>query len=199
MDTILIFNKLDGELFMLINNLPHNFWLNQLFLFFSFSPLVVWLFLGVLAILYEEKKDIWFGVTLLMALGLAGFMASILIKPLVARPRPDIAYKEKVVIVSEKPAVLPWNNDYAFPSGHAALAFAGAYILSREEKAKSKHKRLKKYYPFLFYGIAFLTAFSRIYLGKHYPLDVIVGAGLGLFMSFTAWKLVDLVKPKPVY
>ncbi len=196
MDLITAVTRIDGQIFILINNLPHNYWLDQFFLFFSFYPLVVWLFLGALAILYEEKADIWFGARLILALGMAGFFASVFLKPIIARPRPDIAYKEQVVVVTEKPAVLPWNNDYAFPSGHAAIAFAGAYVLTREENGKKKKHRLLR---LTFLVIAILTALSRIYLGKHYPFDVIVGGAIGWLMGFAGWKLVDLVRPPRVW
>lgn len=60
----------------------------------------------------------------------------------------------------------------SFPSGHAALAFAYAstltWIYGRGR---------------MFYSLAVVIAFSRLYLGQHYPLDLVAGAVLGLFSA----------------
>lgn len=147
--------------------------------------IIVWL---------EAKKDRLFIFKFVIALGMAGIVVSGVVKPLVMRPRPDLHLGEQVVVVTEKPALLFWNNDYAFPSGHAAIAFAGAYILSREIRSKKR----KKLYIGLFYSIAFMTAFSRMYLGKHYPLDVIIGALIGVGVASYIWKLIGKMVNKKV-
>lgn len=186
--------NLDERLFFLINQLPHNTFLNQIFLFFSYYPLIIWILIGLMVVVMEGRKDRWFMVRLVLALVLAGGMASVILKPVFKRSRPDITYGEKVIVVEEKPAVIPKHNDYSFPSGHAALAFAGAYIVTRVE---TDGGRRRSFMQRLFLLFAVLTAFSRIYLGKHYLLDVIAGGMIGWWMGMTAGKLVDLVKPKP--
>ena len=71
----------------------------------------------------------------------------------------------------------------SFPSGHAATAFAAATILVFFIKRKS----------FLLYAGAFLVAYSRIYVGAHFPLDAAGGAILGcclpalIILSFRRW------------
>lgn len=197
MDPVTFIKHIDTRIFFGINNLPHSDILDRFFLFFSFYPVLVWLFFGIIVIIYEERKEKEFLLRLIIALFLAGVLSSGLIKPIIKRPRPDIRHGEKVVIVNEKPAVIFWNNDYAFPSGHTAAAFAGAYILTKEElRKKTKSKKISGW---IFYLLAILTALSRIYLGKHYPLDVIGGAVMGWMMGWVSWKLVDLVKPPPAY
>lgn len=193
---------LDEWLFLTINNLKHSYFLDWIFLFFSFYPLIIWLLIGLMVILIEERKDKIFLLHLIVALVLSGIAASVLIKPLVKRPRPDIKHGLDVVIVNEKPAAIPFNNDFAFPSGHAAVAFAGAYVLTREETSREHRKHGKKYKKiasWIFYLLAFLTAFSRIYLGKHYPLDVIAGALLGMGIGLISWRIIELFIPKEVY
>lgn len=187
---------LDESLFFLINSLPHPPLVDFFFLFFSFYPLVIWLLIGVVVVVVEERKDKLFIVRLILALCLAGALASGFIKPMVRRPRPDKTHGDKVVIVSEKPATIPWNNDFAFPSGHAAVAIAGAYIVTREETISvhsKKHSRKQKYLmKWIFWTVAFLTAISRVYLGKHYPLDILAGALIGWVVGWLSWKVIDL-------
>jgi undecaprenyl-diphosphatase len=61
-------------------------------------------------------------------------------------------------------------RDGSFPSGHACNAFMIAIILA-------ERLRRKRY---VFYGLATVVALSRIYVGVHYPSDVIAGSCLGL-------------------
>lgn len=71
------------------------------------------------------------------------------------------------------------DNSYAFPSGHATIAFAMAYLLAHNEPRRR----------WIFYLLAILISFSRIYLGKHYPLDVLIGSVLGLVIG---WAVITL-------
>ena len=113
---------------------------------------------------------IWIGIA-------AAFM---LYEQVFVRPRPDLQHGQNaVIIVPEKPALFAQSNEYSFPSGHASVAFAAAVVLAHHQK---KHR-------LLLYLWATLTAFSRIYLGKHYPLDVIVGAALGCFVGYITLHL----------
>ncbi len=70
---------------------------------------------------------------------------------------------------------------HSFPSGHAASAFAGAWLLT-------------KYYPkwrSFFYAIAVLVGFCRVYLGVHYPSDVVVGSITGVGLARFYQNIVD--------
>jgi len=85
------------------------------------------------------------------------------IKPLVGRARPFHAMAG-VRVVGYHPVT------YSFPSGHAASAFAGAYIVAC---------MLPRARGWL-WALAALIAVSRVYIGVHYPLDVAAGALVGL-------------------
>lgn len=173
---------IDESLFLTINQLPHPPVLDLLFLAFSYNPLVIWMGIGLLVLTLNRGKSRRIFVQLLLALVLAGGLASVLIKPLVGRPRPDITYGEQVIVVKEKPAGIPAHEDFAFPSGHAALAWAGAFVLASQFKLIKKHKSK----VWIFYTLAILTSISRIYLGKHYPLDVLAGGLIGWCMGWLA-------------
>ncbi|MGZ8741084.1 MAG: phosphatase PAP2 family protein [Gaiellaceae bacterium] len=104
-------------------------------------------------------------VLTVMAVALADGSAMGL-KALLDRPRPPLRYAEPKTLV-------PVPHDASFPSGHAATSFAAATMLS------FAFPRLA---PFL-YVLAAGVAFSRVYVGVHYPLDVLGGALLGVLIA----------------
>ncbi|HEY4195053.1 MAG TPA: phosphatase PAP2 family protein [Mucilaginibacter sp.] len=76
----------------------------------------------------------------------------------------------------------------SFPSGHATLAFTTATTLSLEY-----HKWYVTVPAFLWAGS---VGYSRLYLGKHYPTDVLAGAGLGIGTGYLShWLTRQILKP----
>jgi membrane-associated phospholipid phosphatase len=70
-------------------------------------------------------------------------------------------------------ALVSMPHDHSFPSGHAATSFACATVLAA---AWPKRRAV-------FYALAVLIAFSRLYNGVHFPLDVLGGAVLGVAIA----------------
>jgi undecaprenyl-diphosphatase len=68
----------------------------------------------------------------------------------------------------------------SLPSGHASTSFAGALVLAY---------LVRRAIPALFV-LAALIALSRVYIGVHYPLDIVAGAALGLVVALAAIALV---------
>lgn len=125
-----------------------------------YGSLFFWLFLIFVFWIKNDKK---ISVYLLFAFAIDIFMSSSL-KWLFQRSRPEGLMKYFILPESDLGS--------SFPSGHAEKAFSGSVILS------------KFYEPrIFFYGIAALTAISRVYVGAHYPLDIIFGSVVGLLVG----------------
>lgn len=161
MQTLLV---LDQSLFFFLNHLPHGWLGNALGLLLSGvgTAGLVWFALGLLLFFKEEKKNHWFFAPLLLAGATSWVLAEKIFKPLIARPRPSI--DTGAVILG-----IDMNGSYSFPSGHATIAWAMAVVLSNKEPR----------WRWMFYLLAILISFSRIYIGKHFPMDVIAGGLLG--------------------
>lgn len=166
---------LDQQLFLLINHFFPNPLLARVMLFLSVIGRVggVWLVLGLMAAIKAKKKDlksvVFFLYPLILALALSHALVNIALKPLVVRMRPGFALPEALVLG-------PFLDDFSFPSFHATSSFAAAFVLAG----------IKSKWQWLFYFLAVLISFSRIYIGVHYPLDVLVGAVLGVVIGRVA-------------
>src|SRR5690349_5976735 len=127
----------------------------------------VWIVLAVALGLLQRRGPRWtVGIAVLTAV--ATFVADSLalgVKDLTNRPRPFEAH----------PQIHPLYvvHSSSFPAGHAATAFAGAALLSFAAP---------ELWP-LFAALAGAVAFSRVYVGVHYPTDVIAGAVIGCLVA----------------
>lgn len=159
--------KLDATAFLAINTLPHPRLANDMLFLLTtlFNRGDAWLAGLIIAALRDprQRKVIW---DVLPALWLTAGAVEGPIKQVFRRQRPFISVV-RAIVVGRKP------GNYSFPSGHSAAAFAGAYLLSRH------YPRLAP----LFYTIAALVGFSRVYLGAHYPGDVLSGAVSGTILA----------------
>jgi undecaprenyl-diphosphatase len=167
-------DALDANLFLRINHLPHTTWLNRFFYFFTFvfTGGTAWFALMGGVTLFRPKLGWRIIRESALPLALATLTVEYPIKYYFKRRRPFIDIIQAIVI-GKKPGT------WSFPSGHSATAFAGAWIFTR-------------YFPrltALWYSIAGLTAFSRIYLGDHYPGDVTSGSLLGTLFAILFTRL----------
>ncbi|MCK5595511.1 phosphatase PAP2 family protein, partial [bacterium] len=115
----------------------------------------------------------------IIAILFGGIIVHIL-KELVQRPRPLAEPLFEAIKINVCGRGLCGKN--SFPSGHSQAAFSVATVLSGYYK-----KRL-----LLFYLLAGLTAFSRVYIGVHYPFDIIAGSMIGYLSA----KLVLVVSQR---
>ncbi len=115
-------------------------------------------------------------VVLLLVISLTDLLVGKVAKGLWRRPRPTS-------VEMDVRAIAPTGGSPSFPSAHAANWFAAAKALSNFVPEGK---------PSLF-AIASLVAYSRIYLGVHYPSDVIAGCIIGYAMALFVLSLVELM------
>ena len=146
------------------------------------DPLMIGL--GVAGLLYVAflwTLPLWFGRRRRDAVDLLGLLLIdaalvFLLKLAFAVPRPPTVMAVHFLAV-------PFDDvsDYSFPSGHTTRAFAAALLLT----ARTKDWR----WGAPLFAYASLMAVSRVYVGAHWPSDVVGGAFLGLALAY-AWERV---------
>jgi undecaprenyl-diphosphatase len=128
-------------------------------------------FVVVGVILAAAWRRPWF-LVLLLAADFAADGLSLALRQTIGRERPPLVYPEPKPLVD-----VPHSG--AFPSGHASAAFACATVFAWA----SPRLRVPAFV------LAAAIAWSRVYVGVHWPLDVLGGAVLGVLVSITLLKL----------
>ena len=142
----------------------------------------VGLIAGLVSVSFAREQRLYYTFSFLVSMYLSQ-IASHQLKIFFNRPRPAITLDWVNVIG-------PYLYDRSFPSGHTTIAFAMGIFFSM------KFPRFKAF----FISLAVLVAISRMYLGVHYPSDVIAGALTGstvAFLSVTAVDRLAMFRKKP--
>ncbi len=124
------------------------------------AALALWLYKG-------RKRALRVLVVAVIACGVSDLVAYRVIKPWAARPRPEYAGIGAIVRSAS-------GGRMGFPSNHSANAGAAASVLTVAYPA----------FGFVYWILAGLVAYSRVYCGQHYPLDVLCGLALGAVLSW---------------
>jgi undecaprenyl-diphosphatase len=135
----------------------------------SGSAGLVWLALATIGGASRRHRAAAWRVAL--TVGLCYVLVDAVVKPLFARERPS------VLAIDPARQLPPLPLTFSFPSGHAASTFGAAVAVSRMWPQGRG----------VWWTIAALIGYSRIYLGHHYPLDVAGGALMGVAVAF--WVL----------
>ena len=174
MDILPTLFNLDQQLFFWVNTRLHNSWLDTLFVILTTKE--NWLLPSIVLLglfLYRRKKEaLWVIVFLAIGVVLADQLSSGVLKPWIGRLRPCKTLEGFRLLV-------PCGGRWSFPSSHAANAAAVATFLWW-------------YVPRwkVLWGIlALLIGYSRIYVGVHYPLDVLAGWFVGVISGWVAIQL----------
>ena len=136
----------------------------------------LWWVTAVITMVFPNKRAAaW---RMLLAIVLTGAVSEYALKPAFGRARP-FEVDPAIVVIDAKPTTR------AFPSGHAAVAVAAALAGSR----------LMPGATWLLWPLAAIVALSRIYIGVHWPTDVIGGVVVGVIC---AWFALGGRLPRPV-
>ena len=171
----------NDSLFRLINGV----WINPTLdtLMISLSRIndyaLIWLVLLAVLAIFGGRTGRRAALAGLVALG-AGVAVSDVLKNLVMQPRPFLSIPDARLLVGEP-------NSYSFPSTNVAYAFSASM------GASLAAKRIIGRVPTWGWGslaLAVVISYSRIYVGAHYPVDVLAGALLGTSVGWIAAAVV---------
>lgn len=176
---ILSFLKsLDSGWFFSINHGLHNIFFNGVMPLISNSGSggLIWISFGLALLLLGSRETKKASVIMLFALFISFLLGEEVLKFLFHRARPFETLPGVYLLV-------PPPHSYSFPSAHAANAFASAMVLARKIPVLSLPVNI----------FAVVMAFSRVYVGVHYPLDVLAGAALGAVCAAFVLKYEDVI------
>ncbi len=156
---------------------------------------VFWIVIALAMIFIKKTRKP--GICIAIAMTLSGIFTNLIIKHLVDRVRP-------YDVISDLTVITKYPSDASFPSGHASLIFAigVAAFLSLSLIMNKKKAHLIGAAVLV---VAAILSFSRLYLGVHYPTDVLAGILLGIAYGicgnaigrFIFKKTCDKEKPSP--
>lgn len=167
-----------GNSFLLLNAF-HSKALDLFFTYYTFLGDGLFSVLLVIGLFFLRKKLLAF--QLLIAFLVSGGMAQ-LIKKAVPAPRPKAFFEEGIYHHFINGVTHSGMN--SFPSGHTASAFAIAMLLCLHTK--------KPALQLLYFLLACMVAFSRVYLGQHFVMDTFMGAVLGITISMLTFAYIKL-------
>jgi len=144
---------------------------------------LIWILIAVALLLFKKTRR--YGAAMGLALLLSLLVNDMIIKVLVARPRPFVeALPDGWGQRLRFPSIVPRPHDFSFPSGHTSSSFAAATVLLLS---------VKKRFGISAFALAVLIGFLRIYLHVHYCTDVLAGVAVGIVLGLTAKWLVDKI------
>ena len=172
--------ELDGNILLFIQEVIRNPILTPVFQFVTTlgNAGMIWILICILLLLRKSTRRIgWMGLLALLGSLLVN---NILLKNIVERPRP-------YDIIEELQPLITRPKDFSFPSGHTGSSFAAAAVF---------YRNLPKQFGIWMILLAALIGLSRLYLGVHYPTDVLAGMLLGIALGYGAERLVNWLGEK---
>lgn len=159
--------NLDGNILLWIQEYLREDFLNPFIIFITSlgNGGLVWIAASVFMLCSSSTRKA--GVMSILALILSFVINNLILKNAVARTRPWIDVEGLKVLIKK-----PW--DYSFPSGHTASSFAAAVVM---------YKTLPARFGIPAVILATAISLSRLYIGVHYPTDVLAGALSGIIIG----------------
>lgn len=181
-------SNIDSKLFLFLNGL-HKDWMDNVMI--AITYMYVWLPLYLLLIYWMVKKFgkqcWWVFLTLGVVVLCSDQLSAHVCKPLFQRLRP--CYNDEFQDFIYLPIGVA-GGKYGFVSSHAANSFAIASFLT------AALRKERGWIGIVLYLWAFLSSYSRIYIGFHYPGDIVCGALLGVLVGLIIWKLFQMTIQK---
>lgn len=131
----------------------------------------IWLLISIIMLFPKKTRRV--GILSILALAISYGITNMFLKNYVERIRP---YE----VIDGLKCIVAKADDWSFPSGHASASFACAVTIA---------KNCKKRFGIPALVLAFLISFSRLYVGIHFPTDVICGAVIGTLIAFILYWL----------
>ena len=172
--------NLDGGFLLFLQESVRNPILDNIMIFITSLGNGGMIWIAATILLLIPKKTRKAGVMSAVALLGSLIINNNIVKNIVQRPRPFVTFTDLQIII-------PTPSEFSFPSGHTSSSFAAAAVFYR-------HLPKKLGLPAVI--LAGLIGFSRLYVGVHYPTDVIAGVLMGILLSYLAEYLVNLFVKK---
>lgn len=166
------FEQVDARLFQLLNHSLAHPALDDLMLFLTKPKLsghILWL-TALFVALRRGRDGLWIVLLLLLSVGMADYTASGIFKPLFHRVRPCFALDGVRLLIDQ-------SHSFSFASSHAANSTAIATLIWI---FFWRGELIDKLFAVTMIAYAAMVSFSRIYVGVHYPGDVLGGMVIGL-------------------
>jgi undecaprenyl-diphosphatase len=139
---------------------------------------IFWISIAVIMLFFKSTRKT--ALTMGMALVMGLLVCNVTLKPLVGRIRP-------YDVNPDFPLLIDRLSDYSFPSGHTVASFEAAVTLMICERRRFGYAAL---------ALAFVIAFSRLYLYVHYPTDVLTSIILGSLFAVISYFTVSAIYKK---
>lgn len=180
-ETVDLLIRSDQELFIWLNSM-HTPWLDTLmyWITFKYTWIPLYLFLVVITMRYNRKEGFATIAMVLVAVIIADKITSGFMKPYFIRFRPC----HEPALQGLFHQVTDCGGMYGFASSHASTSFAVAFTWFAFLKTKVRYM-----------GLIFLWAavysYSRVYVGVHYPGDILTGALIGMLVGWLCMRLYN--------
>lgn len=183
---------LDQKLFLILNRLRHPD-LDGFMLAATDFKFWVPVYLWFIYILFKKlDQRAWLALLCIaITVLITDQVTSSIIKPLVQRLRPshEPLLQGLVSLVKNTSGMFYKGGQFGFPSSHAANSFGVACFLWLTLRNSFR-------WTWIGFAVASVMTYTRLYLGVHYPLDLICGMAIGFGAGYLGWKVLILGQKK---
>ena len=169
--------ELDGNILLFIQEYLRQPWMDGIWKTITHlgDAGMFWIVTAIVLLIWKRTRKA--GLSASLALIIGALITNVALKNLMARIRP---YE----VVAGLTRIIEQQHDFSFPSGHTCASFAAAFAL---------YRTLPRKWGIACLVLAALISFSRLYVGVHYPSDVLGGVVVGIFAGWAGTALANLI------